>query len=133
MITHRTLRSDEAARAVAAGGPLAEMPPDLLADTSIAVVEVEGEIVAYWCAWYALHIEPLWVREDQRKHPAVIKGIVDEIHAIMDATPARSAFCLIDPADEATVLPYAQRLGFHAAPGNLYYLLLDPLAGPVEV
>lgn len=135
-ITHRTLERSEAARAIAAGGPLADLNPDpaKLQDMAIAVVEVDGEIVAYWVAWYALHLEPLWIDPHWRRHPGVVKGIIDQMELVVQATGEPSGFCVVHTDDLEQVAPYAQRLGFTEAPGKLYYLVVqEPAAEPVEV
>lgn len=127
-----TLPPADTARAIAAGGPLADLAadPERLADMRIAVVEVDGQIVAYWVVWYALHVEPLWVTEPYRKHPAVIKGIVGEMQRIVEQTGEPAAFCVIEPENLAVVAPYATRLGFVDAPGKLYYVVAQPPVGP---
>lgn len=133
-IVARTLPPEENYRAIEAGGPLQEVgiPPEQLARMSVAVVEVDGVIVAYWVVWYALHVEPLWIREDHRKSVAVVKGLVDAMHGIVEASGEAAAFCVIDPENWATVGDYAERFGFYEAPGRLYYLVVQPPAEPVK-
>lgn len=133
MIRHFTLPPVEAHRALEAGGPLQDLgiAPDRLQEMSIAVVEVDDLIVAYWAVWYGLHVEPLFVAEAYRKHPAVISGIVEEMQTIVEASGEPAVFCVIEEANAAAVAPYAGRLGFHAAPGSLYYLVVSPVLEPV--
>jgi len=126
-----TLSPDQVARVQEAGGPLADADPEKLKDMSIAVVEVDGRIVAYWVVFYALHVEPLWIAEDHRKSPGVVGGIVQQMQTIVEATSEPAAFCLIEEANAAVVAPYADRLGFHEAPGRVYYLVLQPAPEPV--
>lgn len=127
-IVHRTLAPEEAHRAIEAGGPLQDLAvqADRLTDMRIAVVEVDGRIVAYWVVWYALHVEPLWVHDDWRRHPGVIAGIVDQMQEVVEGTGESSAFCVIEAENAETVAGYAHRLGFFDAPGKLYYLVLQP-------
>lgn len=134
-ITTRTLPPEDAHLAIAAGGPFQELQvqADKLKEMSIAVVEVDGRIVAYWCVWYALHVEPLWVHEDYRKSPGVIGGIVTEMQKIVEATHEPAAFCVIEAENLAEIGGYATRLGFQEAPGRLYYVILQPAAEPVGV
>lgn len=136
-ITHRTLAPEEIQRAIDAGGPLGEMQvqADRMKEMSVAVVEVDGVIVAYWVVWYALHVEPLWVDPAWRRHPAVIGGIVQEMEAVVEATPEPAAFCVIEAENAAIVGRYARRLGFHEAPAgaSLYYLVLEDRLAPVKV
>ena len=134
MTRHYTLGPEEVARALEAGGPLKDLSadPEKLKDMSLAVVEVDGAIVAYWVVWYALHVEPLWVVEAERKNPAVIKGIVQEMQRIVEATGEPAAFCVIEEENLAVVAPYANRLGFTEAPGKLFYVVVEPPV-PLEV
>lgn len=128
MITRRTLPPAESQRAIDAGGPLQDLKLDAtkLADMAIAVVEDDGAIVAYWVVWYALHLEPLWVRDDHRKSPAVIRQIVQQVQEIVVATDAPAAFCIVEDVDAGEVVAqYADRLGFMKAPGTLYYVVVQ--------
>lgn len=126
VVTRRVLPDDEVALAIAAGGPLADLKvsPDKLKQMSVGVVEVDGAIVAYWVVWYALHAEPLWVKPEFRKHPAVIKHVVGVMHDIVAASEEPAIYCQVEPADVELVAPYAERLGFYEAPGKFFYMVL---------
>lgn len=130
-----TLPPWAAYRAFEAGGPLAEADPTKLTDMkdlSIAVVEVDDRIVAYWVVFKALHVEPLWIHPDHRKSPAVVGRIVKQMQEIVEATQEPAAFCVIEDTPTASlVASYADRLGFHIAPGSLYYLVVQPAQEPV--
>jgi hypothetical protein len=135
MITRRTLAPDESQKAIDAGGPLQDLQLDAtkLAEMSIAVVEDDGEIIAYWVVWYALHLEPLWVREDHRTSPVVIKQIVQQVQEIVIATEMPAAFCVVEDVEAGeTVARYADRLGFMRAPGTLYYVVVQAPAPTPE-
>lgn len=135
MITRRTLAPEESQKAIDAGGPLQDLQLDAtrLAEMSIAVVEDDGVIVAYWVVWYAMHLEPLWVREDHRSSPAVIKNIMRQVQEIVVASDAPSAFCVVeDVAAGEAVAQYADRLGFQKAPGQLYYVVVQAPPPTVE-
>lgn len=124
MTRHFLLPPDQAARAIAAGGPLQAVDPAKLREMSIAVVEVDGQIVAYWVAWYGLHVEPIWIDPAHRRSPRVVGGIVAEMEQLVSASGEQSAFCVIEAEDQATVAPYVERLGFLPADGGqLYYLV----------
>lgn len=136
MITRRTLAPEESQKAIDAGGPLHDLQLDAtrLAEMSIAVVEVDGVIVAYWVVWYAMHLEPLWVHPDHRKSPAVIKNIVAQVQDIVVASEAPAAFCIVEDVEAGeAVAQYADRLGFQQAPGQLYYVVVQaPAPDPVK-
>lgn len=126
-IVHRTLEPEEVEKALAAGGPLSDqvLNPDQMREMSIAVVEVDGQIVAYWVVWYALHLEPLWIHPSWRKHPAVCGGIVQAMEAIVEASGEPAGFAIIEQENLETLAPLAQRLGFHEAPGKLFYVVVQ--------
>lgn len=128
-----TLAPDQVHRALEAGGPLQEMQvePERMKEMSVAVVEVDGKIVAYWVIWYALHVEPLWITPEYRKHPAVVGGLVRQMQQVVEETLEPAAFCVIEAENLEAVAPYADRLGFQQAPGKLYYLVLQPVPEPV--
>src|SRR5687768_3173217 len=88
VISRRVLPDEEVQKAIEAGGPLAELKvaPDKLKQMSVGVVEADGVIVAYWVVWFALHAEPLWVKPEFRRHPAVIKHVVQVMREIVEAS-----------------------------------------------
>lgn len=133
MIRAYILPPDQSARVQEAGGPLRDADPAALAEMTIAVVEVDGWIVAYWVLWKALHLEPLWVAPAYRHHPEVIRPLVTETFEAARATGERAGFAVIEEEGRETIAPYAARLGFHLAPGSLYYLVLEPAPAPVGV
>ncbi len=129
MIRARILPVEEIERAVNAGGPLAELQvsTDALKSMGVAVVEDDARIVAYWVVWTGLHVEPLWVDPAYRRNPAVIRGIVQGMEALVTASGEPAAFCVIEDGDTASLVAgYATRLGFHEAPGRRYYLVHTP-------
>ena len=83
-----TLAPDQGHRALEAGGPLLEMQvdPERMRDMSVAVVEVDGTIVAYWVIWYALHVEPLWIQPEYRRHPGGVGGLVRQMQQVVEET-----------------------------------------------
>jgi hypothetical protein len=128
MIIRRTLAPDESQKAIDAGGPLHDLQLDAtrLAEMSIAVVEEDGVILAYWVVWYALHMEPLWVHPDHRQRPAVIKHIMRQAQEIVIASEAPAAFCIVEDVEAGEVVAgYADRLGFMRAPGALFYVVVQ--------
>jgi len=131
----RTLAPDETQRAIDAGGPLKDMQvrADRLKEMSIAVVEVDDRIVAYWVVWYALHTEPLWIHEDYRRSPGVVGRLVGELQRIVEATGEPSAFAVIGEENLTQLAAAASRLGFYEAPGKLFYVVLEPAQAVVGV
>lgn len=128
MIRSYVLPPGDAMRALEAGGPLVDLPvdPKKLKEMRVAVVEVDQQIVAYWVVWYALHLEPLWIKEEHRRSAGVAAGLLSALEEAVRSTGEPSAFCVIEEENLAAIEPYAARLGFQEAPGKLYYLVLQP-------
>lgn len=112
-----------------AGGPLAEVSDlsTLAQKSSICVVEMDGQIVAYWAVFYALHAEPMWVTESRRKSPAVIRALLRQLEQLLDHIGDPIGFAIIGQDDVLEQgAQYVERLGFEPVPGTLYYLVRQP-------
>jgi hypothetical protein len=131
------LPMDQLERIKEAGGPLAEVDTSNMHRASIAAVEVDGKLVAYWPVWRAIHAEPLWVSEEWRHSPAVIRALLRELETALDPLMAETgehiAFAIIGDADILRSGRYAMRLGFERVPGDLFFLIRQPAAdAPVK-
>lgn len=124
------LPMDQIARIQEAGGPLAEVDTSNMHKANIAAVEVDGQLVAYWPVWRAIHAEPLWVAEAYRHHPGVIRALLRELEKALDPlmqeTGEHIAFAIIGDADVLASGRYAMRLGFERVPGDLFFLIRQP-------
>ena len=130
------LPMDQLHRLPEAGGPLSEVDTSHMHRANIAAVEVDGRLVAYWPVWRAIHAEPLWVAEDWRNSPAVIRALLRELEHALDPllqeTGESVAFAIIGDADILASGRYAMRLGFQRVPGDLFYLMRTPDPDPVK-
>lgn len=77
-------------------------------EVKVLVGEDDGEIVAFWLIGLAVHLEPIWVREDKR-NGLVVGRLWKEMRRILDACGINSAFSTTG-SDE--VAGYLERLGF---------------------
>lgn len=59
-----------------------EIPPSMVA---IGAVNDCGEVVGCVGIYAALHLDPLWIREDYRKSPFLIRRIWERLKAEMNA------------------------------------------------
>lgn len=121
---------DQRERLREAGGPLAEVDLSRLEAEQLPVVEVDGRIVAYWPCFYALHLEPLWIAEDHRQHPAVVRHLLEAMQEALQIIGESVSFAIIDPSTDTLAL--AERLQFARVPGDLYYVMLparEPVGG----
>lgn len=122
----RELPPCEYARMREAGGPFGEALRGNLhlpdpAHTRIGVIEdATGAIKGYVVLFDALHVEPVWFDEDIRNRPKAGAKMLEWVVREVKATGADSAFGIILEADQATVAPFAAKLGFTPLPGKLY-------------
>lgn len=96
--------------------------------SSIVVAEDEsGKLLGFWCAFNAVHLEPLWVREDVRNNGigmALWSGILE----LCAKHRVQNAFAFVADADAMVNLPLAAKLGFHRLPVSALFIDLtkDP-------
>lgn len=93
----------------------------------IIVAEQEGTIVAYWGAFSAVHLEPLWVHPDHRKRAGLVRRLWNEVVATVRDAGVRTAFACIADVDAAQNVPLALRHGFQRVQGDLYFVQIPPV------
>lgn len=86
----------------------------------IIVAEQEGVIVAFWGLFTAVHVEPLWIREDHRQRPGLVRRLWAAVVTTLRSAQVGTAFACIADADAARNIPLALRHGFARVPGDLY-------------
>jgi hypothetical protein len=72
-------------------------------DSKILVVERDGEIIAFWCMKAEIHIEPMWIKPEERRGilgRAIVKGMGKIIHGQCYAF-----------TESDTIAGYLERLG----------------------
>ena len=122
----RELPPEEYDRLRDAGGPFGtalrgDLPLPDPEHTRIGVIEdATGTIKGYVVLFDALHVEPVWFDEDIRHRPKAGAKMLDWVVGEVKRTGADSAFGIILEADQATVAPFAAKLGFTPLPGQLY-------------
>ena len=127
------LSGESLGRVREAGGPL-EVRPDWLESlklNDIPAVEVDGRIVAYWPAWVAVHVEPLWV-DPAYRGPGIIRVLVETLFGHLREAGVDSAFAILGHADQGVTLHSAIRLGFQRVPGDLYVVDLRGGEGGID-
>ena len=105
-------------------GPFRDEVPDPRT-SSVVVAEDNGEIVGFWCAFNAVHLEPLWIDPDHRQKAAVGRGLWRELKMLLGDNRVRSAFAMVADADAGLVLPMAYRLGFERMPASILFIGFD--------
>lgn len=85
----------------------------------VAVVEMDGEIVARWAALNTVHLEGLFIEEAHRQHPAVARQLMTTMFQTLKGVGVVSVVTIIqDPGVQAL----AERVGFVVVPGAVYRL-----------
>ncbi len=81
---------------------------------------LEGEdVVGIWVVAVALHAEPIWIREDHRKSPTIVRRLWDNVKAIVRDMGSPGVVGIIPdsvPADKRI----AEWLGAEPIPGAIY-------------
>lgn len=81
-----------------------------------------SEIVGIWVTTYALHAEPVWVREDHRKSPTILRRMWGGVKGIVRDLGAGGIVAIIPDSVPATKR-MADVFGFEPLPGAIYLWL----------
>lgn len=103
-----------------AGVPPAEGHKFLVAE------EPDGTVVGYVVAYTAVHVEPLWVREDYRRKPGVVRKLWRGAAAMLQRAGVTWAFATISIHEAPSNQALGQHLGFTRLPADLYFLEIPP-------
>jgi hypothetical protein len=82
-------------------------------------------LVAFWMLYDAIHCEPVWIAEQERANPAVIRPLWEGVRKLLLDSGAPIAYVIMGDGGLEVSIPLAVRLGFQPAKGNLFYLLVD--------
>ncbi len=104
-------------------GPFKDRVPD--ADVVVVVAEDDaGGIIGYWCAFNAVHLEPLWVAEAERSN-GVGMALWDGLREALKVHDVANAFAMVADEDVMTHLPLAMKLGFNRVPVSTLFIEFD--------
>lgn len=105
------------------GGPLAvlaEQEPEKLDQTRVLGVETdEGQLVAYWMVFQAVHLEPLYIAAPYQKSAATARALVSGMRDLLRVEQIGLAFAVVEDAENEGM---AGRLGLQPVPGRLFFL-----------
>lgn len=104
-------------------GPFTE---ELLPDESTVIVVAEDDdeqILGYWCAFNAVHLEPLWVVEAERGN-GVGMALWGGLRKLLEGNGVVSAFAMVADEDVMTHLPMARKIGFKRVPVSTLFIEL---------
>jgi hypothetical protein len=92
----------------------------------INVVEQDGRIVGYWFIFATIHAEPAWIAPEARKHPGIVRSLIEQTIQTLQDEGVTMAFCVVADVDLLENAPLVRRLGFTRAPGELYFVTVPP-------
>jgi hypothetical protein len=87
--------------------------------SAVAVVEIDGEIVATWAVMSVIHLEGCWIAPEHRRHPAVVKALVT---AMFNLLRERAIPQVVTITQTPEVGALAAKLGGQKIPGDLWIL-----------
>lgn len=85
----------------------------------------DSRMVACWMLHDAVHAEPVWIAEEERANPAVIRPLWESVRRVLVGSGCPVAYVVVGDGALANSAPLAMRLGFQPMNGNLFYLLVD--------
>ncbi len=116
----RVLRPEEHDRLIGLG-PFTEIGPSKEHSTVVVAENREGEILGYWCAFNAVHVEPLWIAESERNN-GVGNDLWKKLQEVLHELHAPIAFAIVMDKDASTHLPMAYKVGFRRIPASVIYV-----------
>ena len=120
----RVLEPDEHERIVGLG-PFKERGPDPATSLVVVAEDGEGNILGYWCAFNAVHLEPLWVIESERQN-GIGMAMWAGLREALKEQGVSNGFAMIADEDLITHLPLAVgKLGFKRVPVTTLFINLD--------
>jgi hypothetical protein len=87
--------------------------------------DLSGKVVAYWCVFAAIHVEPVWIAPEHRARPGLIRSLWGKVRAVLVASGEKIAFCNIFDEGLPVKEAMAARLGFQKLPGSLYFITVQ--------
>lgn len=88
-------------------------------DTTVLVIEQDGEIVAHWCLLRIYHVEGLWIRHDYRQRLSVARRLWLGMRALAAGMGARA---VMTGADTDEIRAMLTRVGATKLPFDSYVL-----------
>ncbi len=120
----RVLAPEEHGRLVGLG-PFKERGPDPATSLVVVAEDEEGNILGYWCAFNAVHLEPLWVAEPARQN-GIGLAMWAGLRQVLKEQGVSNGFAMIADEDLLTHLPLAVgRLGFKRVPVSTLFINLE--------
>ena len=106
----------------------ADVGPDAEHSTVVVVEDADGEILGYWCAFDAVHVELLWVSPEAREN-GVAHDLWDKLREVLIERSVLSAFAIISDEDLPTHMPMAHGIGFRRIPGSIFFVDTPAILG----
>lgn len=104
-------------------GPFKDLGPDPANSVVVVAEDDHGRVLGYWCAFNAVHLEPLWVAESERGN-GVGMALWEGVREVLKEHGVLSAFAMVGDEDVMTHLPLAGKLGFQRVPASILFVNL---------
>ena len=105
-------------------GPFKDRGPDPAGCAVVVAEDDHGRVIGYWCAFNAVHLEPLWVAEAERDN-GVGMAMWAGLRQLLDENGVANAFAMVADEDVMTHLPLAAKLGFQRIPVSILFISLN--------
>jgi GNAT superfamily N-acetyltransferase len=120
-LTIRVLDPEEHEKLIGLG-PFKDRGPDPATSVVVVAEDDAGRVIGYWCAFNAVHLEPLWVDEPERGN-GVGMALWGGLREALQEHGVSNAFAMIADEDLVTHLPLAVgKLGFKRVPVSTLFI-----------
>lgn len=117
MITYRPLKPEEFPRAPREVPGSEMFTPEN--SQIVAAIDEQGEIVATFTLFICAHLEPMWIRQDHRHSPTILRRMTEAMKGLMRTLGIKEAYSVV--LETTPVLArYAEWFGAVRVPGVLY-------------
>lgn len=111
----------------APGRPL----PDPKSNWVVVAQRQDGSLAGFWFVFTALHAEPVWLADDCRQKPGILRRMWRGVSDILRGLDQPSAYAVILDSDIPTgITNQALRMGFQQIPGKLYFVNVNDVDPP---
>jgi hypothetical protein len=115
-----------------APGPLKGHPLPKSDEARILVAETpDKQIIGYWVAYLAVHMDPLWIEAEYRNRAHFLMALIGAMVTLLQQGGVQFAYAIIADGDQPQNGALAEKIGLSRLPGALYGgVLAEPVGQP---
>ena len=87
----------------------------------VAAINDRDQIVAIWAAVAVVHLEPIWIKEEHRKSPTLIRRLWAALRNVLKTEGVQSTMTVI-PNNKPATRRIAEWCGAREVDGKLFFL-----------